>query len=142
MNNCRQLVSQTGLGDAVSFHGSKPLPDVIRLMNECQIFVLNSRTADNGDMEGLPNSILEAMSMEMAVVSTVHAGIPAAIADNACGLLVPEKDNTALANALSRLIENPQLIIDLGRKARKRVEESFTIERMQSQINEIYNTVG
>jgi glycosyltransferase involved in cell wall biosynthesis len=139
MNECRELVSQCGVGNSVTFYGSKPLPEVIRLMNECHIFVLNSRTADNGDMEGLPNSILEAMSMEMAVVSTLHAGIPTAIVHDECGLLVPEKDNDGLFAALSSLIEKPDLIVALGSRARKRVEQVFTMERMQSQINEIYN---
>jgi colanic acid/amylovoran biosynthesis glycosyltransferase len=141
MDECRHLVADVRIENAVTFYGARPIVDVLRLMNECHIFVLNSRTSDTGDMEGLPNSILEAMSMEMAVVSTKHAGIPDVIVHNENGFLVNEKDNLALKEILSMLIQNPPLIQTTGAKARKRIEHFFTAERMQAQINAIYNRI-
>lgn len=141
-DNCQQLVKGYNLSGSVHFYGPRPLPDVIRLMNDCHIFVLNSRTAENGDMEGLPNSILEAMSMEMAVVSTFHAGIPSVIEHEVSGLLVPERDNLALALALEKLIDNRTLIHTLGIHARQRIEKHFTVEVMHQKLNTLYSAVN
>lgn len=138
---CRDLVNTLALEQRVIFYGAQPQSEVLRLMNECSIFVLNSRISDDGDMEGLPNSILEAMSMEMAVVSTYHAGIPSAIENGISGLLVPERDNEALHHALKKLLDDRLLLQDLSRNARKRVLEEFNIENMVEKINAVYRSV-
>jgi colanic acid/amylovoran biosynthesis glycosyltransferase len=139
---CEALVDEYQLKNLVRFYGAQPQEKVMALMNECNVFVLNSRTAPDGDMEGLPNSILEAMSMEMAVISTRHAAIPDVIENGISGLLVGERENEQLLQALSTLSETPQLIKRLGFEARKRVTEHFTIEKMQSRINAIYNATN
>ncbi len=89
---------------AVKFYGSQPHEEVKKFMLDADIFVLNSRVGDSGDMEGLPVSLLEAMSMGKAVVSTRHAGIPEAVTDGVNGLLVNEKDNASLSAAIEKLI--------------------------------------
>lgn len=141
MEDCLALVNKFQLTSSVIFYGSKPISQVIELMDRCDIFVLNSRVADNGDMEGLPNSILEAMCMEMAVVSTNHAGIPMAIKDMQSGLLVPERDNNALLLALKTLIDDPSLRLKLGVEARRIVSKEFTIQRMGSNLLLLYENL-
>lgn len=134
---CRQLVKDAGAGN-INFHGAKPHEEVRRFMADADIFVLNSRVGDNGDMEGLPVSILEAMSMQLPVISTYHAGIPQAISNGEDGLLIKEKDNSALAFALEKLIADPGLRSRLGKAARKKVENKFTVKEMNKKIFAVY----
>ncbi|SDE81250.1 Glycosyltransferase involved in cell wall bisynthesis [Dyadobacter soli] len=138
MPMCRELVDQLNLGDKIALLGSKPHQVVNEQMKGADIYVLNSRTDDKGDMEGLPNSILEAMSMEKAVVSTYHAGIPQAIQDGENGLLVKERDNEGLAAALDKLIRDKELRRRLGVAARKTVIAGFTSNGMETKIQSVF----
>lgn len=141
LSNCKGLVDQLKISKSVIFHGAQPIEYVKELMNRCDIFVLNSRTDKEGDMEGLPNSLLEAMSMKKAVVSTNHAGIPLAVRHMYSGLLVPESDNNSLTSAIETLINNADLRNELGENARQTITEGFTIERMQQGMNRIFESL-
>jgi colanic acid/amylovoran biosynthesis glycosyltransferase len=138
MQMCRDLVDRLNLGDKVMLLGSKPHGVVNEHMKDADIYVLNSRTDDKGDMEGLPNSILEAMSMEKPVVSTYHAGIPQAIRDGENGLLVKERDNEGLAAALERLIQDGDLRRRLGVAARKTIVANFSANSMETKIQSVF----
>ena len=135
---CRDLIDQLNLSDKVLLLGSKPHNVVNEHMKDADIYVLNSRTDDRGDMEGLPNAILEAMSMEKPVVSTYHAGIPQAILDGVNGLLVKEKDNEGLAAALEKLIEDKALRRKLGVEARKTIVADFSANAMEAKIRSVF----
>jgi glycosyltransferase involved in cell wall biosynthesis len=139
---CRSIVKSAGAENQVLFHGWKTPDQVKELMELCDIFVLNSRTARDGDMEGLPNGILEAMAMGMAVVSTRHAGIPRAVESEKEGILVGENDNEGLTIAISRLLENSELRLQLGNAARQKVEKHFTLEQMHDALSKIYRPLG
>lgn len=138
MQTCRDAVEQLNLGDKVILLGSKPHEVVNEHMKDADIYVLNSRTDDRGDMEGLPNSILEAMSMEKPVVSTYHAGIPQAIQDGVNGMLVKERDNQALAAALEKLIRDKDLRRRLGVEARKTIIAHFSADAMETKIQSVF----
>jgi colanic acid/amylovoran biosynthesis glycosyltransferase len=133
------IVNENGLKEKVIFYGSQPNQKVKELMQQADIFVLNSRTADNGDMEGLPVTILEAMSMGKAIVSTRHAGIPFAIRDQHNGLLVEEKNNEQLYAAMEKLILNADLRRQLGQNARTIAEQQFDMAVLGPQLAAIYN---
>jgi glycosyltransferase involved in cell wall biosynthesis len=139
--HCEVLVSKNNLGGSVFFYGAQPQPIVKDLMRACDIFVLNSRTDDSGDMEGLPNTILEAMSLEKAVVATYHAGIPQAIRSGINGLLVPERDNAQLTIAFEKLITDAPLRELLGKNARQTILQDFTIEKMQERLCDVLSAV-
>jgi glycosyltransferase involved in cell wall biosynthesis len=138
---CHRLVSTLGLGESVRFHGWKSPSEVSALMRQADVFMLNSRTARDGDTEGLPVGLLEAMAMGLPVVSTQHAGIPLAVEDNISGLLVPERDNEALTNQLLRLLQDGALRTRLGRAASARVVEQFTMDRMHERLWKVYDRV-
>lgn len=138
MQICRDSIGQLNLGDKIILLGSKPHEVVNEHMKDADIYVLNSRTDDKGDMEGLPNSILEAMSMEKPVVSTYHAGIPQAIQDGVNGLLVKERDNRALAAALEKLIRDKDLRRTLGTEARKTIIANFSAHAMETKIQSVF----
>lgn len=138
MSACKSLVDQLNLADKIHLLGSKSHEIVVEHMKDADIYVLNSRTDDKGDMEGLPNSILEAMSMEKPVVSTYHAGIPQAIQNGENGLLVKERDNEALAAALEKLIQDPALRRRLGVAARKTIVAGFSANSMETKIQSVF----
>jgi colanic acid/amylovoran biosynthesis glycosyltransferase len=117
-----------GLGDAVTMHGAKPHDFVLSLMSECDCLALPSVTAADGDQEGIPVTLMEAMACGLPVVSTVHSGIPELVANEATGLLVPERDVPALADALDRLIADPGLGRGLAENARRFVAAEFNAE--------------
>lgn len=135
---CEQEVEKTGLGDKISLLGPRPHAEVIKYMNESDIFVLNARTSKRGDMEGTPVSIQEAMSMELPVISTYHAGIPHVITDRENGLLVAENDNTKLSDALESLFNNEHLRITLGQRARQRIISQFGIDLNRQRIAKLF----
>lgn len=136
----KDVINQLHLGDRIIMHGSQPQTVVRDFIAESDIFILNSRIADDGDMEGSPVSILEAMSMGKAVISTRHAGIPSIIEDGKNGLLVNERDNDALCHAIIKLIEEPRLRYKLGQNARQTVEEKFSFRVKRHELLSIYDS--
>jgi colanic acid/amylovoran biosynthesis glycosyltransferase len=123
---CLRVALELGVTEAVSFFGKQPHAVVRRMMNEADIFVLNSRIADDGDMEGTPVSVLEAMSMAKAVVATDHAGISDVIQDNVNGRLVPEKNSQLLEQALRELINDEEQRVELGKQARRTMISEYS----------------
>ena len=94
-------------------------------MYRARMFVHPSRTSGDGNREGVPNSMLEAMASGAPVVATRHGGIPEAVTDGASGLLVPENDARALAAAMLRVMGEDGLARKLAAGGRRAVEERF-----------------
>lgn len=134
---CKQL-AEDARSDSIQFFGARSHEQVKKFMEEADIFILNSRVGDRGDMEGLPVSLLEAMSMQLAVISTLHAGIPDAITDNVNGLLIDEKDNIGLTTAIEKLISDEGLRKRLGEAARQTVLNRFTNSETNRKLTEVY----
>jgi len=124
------LVSQLGLSGAVQFRGATDEPEVA--LHELDIFVLPSFS------EACSNALLEAMAAGLAVVTTRVGGNPALVEHETSGLLVPPGDSAALARAIIRLLENPQLAEELGASARDMVHSNFGLEQMLSRVQALY----
>lgn len=123
------LTRELGLVDQVRFHGSVTQPTVLAAYREGGVFLLASRETADGDRDGIPNSMAEAMSMELPVVATRVSGIPELVTDDETGLLVGQREPEALAAAIRRLYAEPELAARLGRAARARVSEVFDADR-------------
>jgi glycosyltransferase involved in cell wall biosynthesis len=106
-------------------------------MGKAQAFVQHSVEASDGDCEGLPVAILEAMGHGLPVVSTRHSGIPEAVSDGETGLLVEEHDVDGMADAMCALLEDPARAEAMGRAGRARVEAHFTHEKTAARLREI-----
>jgi glycosyltransferase involved in cell wall biosynthesis len=119
------------LGDAGELLGERD--DVAEQLARADVFVLSSRS------EGLPMAILEAMAAGLPVVATAVGGIPELVADGETGLLVPPGDADALAEALRRLVADPELRRRLGDAARTRVEERFSLAATRRAHVELYD---
>lgn len=105
------------------------------------IFCAPSCTDRNGNEEGIPNTLKEAMATGMPVISTTHAGIPELVTDNVSGLLVPERSVDDLAKAMTSLIEHPEKWEKLGKNARKKVESDFNLEIQLKKQKEFYDEI-
>ena len=100
------------------------------------VFVLPSLAT-----EGLPLSILEAMAAGRPVVVTAVSGVPDAVTDGSEGFVVPAGDVTALAEAIGRLAANPDLRVEMGRRAQARAQREFSAQRMVSDVTTVYDEI-
>ena len=92
----------------------------------------------DGNRDGLPTVILEAMALGTPCVSTLVAGIPEAVQDGRTGLLVPERDVDGLASAIRRLLDNTDLRCTLAASARKLVENEFDVTRNAAAVRQLF----
>jgi glycosyltransferase involved in cell wall biosynthesis len=111
------------------FLGAQPFARVLEKYREFDIFVLPAVIAEDGSGDVTPNVVIEAMAMELPVISTRSRGIPELVEDGVSGILVSPRDEEALARAIMRLMEDKELRKKLGHNARKRVEERFDISK-------------
>lgn len=132
VDRARETVSRYGLESKVKILGWVSGDDKKALLASGDIFVLPSYN------EGLPVSILEAMSWQLPVISTNVGGIPQLVRDGVDGILINPGDLTALSQALLRLGQDSAYRESLGRSARERVESSFSKEIVIPRIEEIY----
>lgn len=133
----RAATAAAGLTDIVTFMGSRPHADVLDEMGRCDCLALPSLTGPDGDQEGIPVTLMEAMAAGLPVVSTYHSGIPELVSNEETGLLVPERDATALAAALTRLIDDPTLARRLAANARRHVAANFNADTQNQALLEL-----
>ena len=121
---CRSLA----IGDAVHFPGFLAQRDLRDLFEKAHFFLHPSELAADGDQEGVPNSMLEAMAAGVPAVATYHGGIPEAVEDGISGYLVEERDDAALAAAMQMLASDPGRYEAMSRAAHERVSAEFALE--------------
>ncbi|MEM9221237.1 MAG: glycosyltransferase family 4 protein [Pseudomonadota bacterium] len=116
--------ARLGIAERAKFSGAQDRASVIAAYQRSDIFVLASRIARNGDRDGLPNVIMEAMALGLPVASTAVSAVPEIVTPET-GLLVPERDPRALADAITALAADPELRKNLGAAGARRVHEHF-----------------
>jgi colanic acid/amylovoran biosynthesis glycosyltransferase len=137
-SSLQKLAAELGLTNHVTFHGFKDNHFNRQLMTQAHIFALPSVTADNGDQEGTPISLIEAQASGLPVLSTRYSGIPEIVLDGGSGFLVSERDAPALAEKLSLLIERPELCNQFGACGRKHVEAQFELRQANQDLVRVY----
>lgn len=140
-DDLERLARELQLGETVTFLGAQEHDAVLAALQNSHIALAPSVTGRDGDQEGIPVSLMEAMATGMPVVSTTHSGIPELVQDGVSGLLVPERDDTALAAALARLIDRPAAWPDMGRAGRRQVLEHFDIATLNDRLVERFRGV-
>jgi glycosyltransferase involved in cell wall biosynthesis len=113
------------------------LPDLFRAAD---LFVLPAVHDARGNVDGLPNVILEAMASGLPVVASGISGIPLAVEDGRTGLLVPEKDPERLLSALLRLLGDSGLVREMGERGRRKAETELTWDAVAARYREGYAT--
>lgn len=121
------LVAALDVGDRVELPGPLPRAALVDLIPHATAFAAPCVVGADGNRDGLPTVLVEAMALGVPVVATPVTGIPELVADGETGLLVPERDPAALAAALRRLLEDAPLRARLAGAARARVESAFDI---------------
>ena len=135
--DARRYVELHGLSHHVRFEGARSQRDVAACMRSVRAFVQHSQVAPDGDTEGSPVAVMEAQLSGLPVIATRHAGIPEVMLDGITGLLVDEGDVEAMAAAMVRLIQDPELAQSFGEAGRCRVQQHFTVEHHLQDVTEL-----
>jgi len=133
-----ELVKKEGLSDAVKLVGKVDSKQLDRYYRGCDVFVLPAIVDSKGDTEGLGVVLLEALSYKKPVVATDVGGIADIIVNDETGILVPEKDPLALANAIVRVLEDGQLARRLGSKGYEYIRARFSWSKVTDGIIDVY----
>lgn len=126
-------IAQYGLGDDVILTGARN--DIPEIMSVLDLYIQSSIA------EGVPMTILEAMSSGLPVLSTSVGGIPEIIDHGSTGYLVESESTDAMQQAISYLLDNPDRLRLIGQNARKKIVENFSIQEMGSQYQQLYAQV-
>ncbi|MSO65111.1 MAG: colanic acid biosynthesis glycosyltransferase WcaL [Alphaproteobacteria bacterium] len=123
----RRLAAKLAIADRIEWRGALPQDQLLPLYRAADLFVLASRVADDGDRDGLPNVLMEALSQELPCVSTAVSAIPELIDHQVHGTLVEPAQPPRLAEALQALIGNPALRRRLALAGAQRVRQHFSM---------------
>lgn len=134
----RGRIEQSGTGGMVRLIGPRPQEEVVRLVQEAAAFVAPCVLGEDGNQDGLPTVLLEAMALGTPVISTDVTGIPEVLRDGETGLLVPQRNPAALAGAISRLTGDSTLRFRLANRARRLIETDFNVHANAAHLREIF----
>jgi colanic acid/amylovoran biosynthesis glycosyltransferase len=137
----KNLVKSLGLELNIILLGGLERQEIIKHLETAFLFVQHSIVAYNGDSEGTPVGIIEAMAAGLPVVSTRHAGIPDVVVENETGFLVHEGDVDAMSKAIIKLVENRKLVSELGTNGKVFIEKNFTLEKHIDTLNDIITNI-
>jgi colanic acid/amylovoran biosynthesis glycosyltransferase len=133
-----KLATDLQLGDKVQFTGFVPQSALLTLYQNSHLFLHPSEQTPDGNREGVPNSLLEAMATGLPCIATRHGGIPEAITHLESGVLVPESDLAGLEHWLDRLAADDRLRDSLGKRAAQTIKEKFDLTTQIEKLEEIY----
>lgn len=142
LDDCKAYVAEQEWGDRVHFPGTLLPEEVAERMQQSRALVQHSRQTKEGDSEGLPLSVLEAMATGLPVVSTTHAGIPDAVRHGEEGWLSPEQDVDQMALHMAKILGDPDLAAEMGRAGRERVEKYYTKEIYLGTLTDLIGRMG
>jgi glycosyltransferase involved in cell wall biosynthesis len=138
----QEEIDRLNLSDNVRLLGALKHQEVIKHLAQAQLFTLSciDVRSTGGDLDGIPVALMEAMAMGLPTISTNISGITELIEDGVSGLIVPERDENALAEALRQLISNQSLRQQFEHNARRRIEEQFDLSKNTSRLAKMFET--
>ena len=137
-----QMIADNNLEGIVSLKGAVLQENLMEYWRKATVFALPCVIGEDGDRDGMPNVLIEAMALQLPVVSTSLVGIPEFIQHGHSGFLAPPGDAQALANLLGQCLGAPALRERMGQNARIAAEQTFDLQRNTSQILDIYKQNG
>lgn len=138
----QQFVRCFSMESCVTLHGARSNHDVRQMMREADIFIQHSITASDGNQEGLPVAILEAMANGLPVVSTRHAGIPEAVTDGVSGYLVDEGDSVAMADRIIALAGDPGMRKAMGEAGWRAAAANYAWDQERARLRELLGVMN
>jgi colanic acid/amylovoran biosynthesis glycosyltransferase len=137
----KRLIASLKLNKYVQMKGLIAHNHLSELLYRADIFCLPSLTTKDGNQEGIPNAIKEAMATGLPIISTRHGGIPELVTDGKEGLLVSEKSVNGLVEKFKYLIENPTIRQEMGKKGREKVESNFDSAKQVRKLESMYSNL-
>jgi glycosyltransferase involved in cell wall biosynthesis len=134
----RQQIEELGLQDKVQLLGARPQREVIEYMQNAAVFAAPYVVGSDGNTDGLPTVLLEAMALGTPCVSTNVTGVPEVLRDRQTGLMVPQHDATALAQAIERLLTDTDLRVKLATQARHLIKTEFDIHHNTASLRTLF----
>ncbi|MGO4596115.1 glycosyltransferase family 4 protein [Terrabacter sp. 2RAF25] len=131
---CRGL----GVDDVVTFAGERDSPVIVDAMREADVFALTPFVTADGDRDGVPNVVVEALASGLPVVATDVGGVAEAVEHGQNGLLAPARDVAAVADHLGSLLRDPARRRMMGARARETAERSFDVNRAAEQLVQVF----
>ncbi|PYK23405.1 MAG: hypothetical protein DME52_12780, partial [Verrucomicrobia bacterium] len=138
----QDLERELTIDNRVPFTGFISQEQLRDLYYASHIFLHPSETGPDGNQEGIPNSMLEAMASGLPVFATRHGGIPEAIENGVSGVLVPEHDDSELARALLNAAQDPGFLSRIARAGAEVVRKNFDLAAQTRRLEDIYLNSG
>jgi colanic acid/amylovoran biosynthesis glycosyltransferase len=138
LGQLQELSRELNIDGRVSFTGFISQEQLRDIYYASHIFLHPSQTGHDGNQEGIPNSMLEAMASGLPVFATQHGGIPEAIENGVTGVLVPECDHQKLAAALLDAAKDPEFLSRIARSGGEIVRKNFNLRAQAQRLEEIY----
>ena len=143
LGELQRLARELNVEARVSFTGFISQEQLRDIYYRSHIFLHPSQTGRDGNQEGIPNSMLEAMASGLSVFATQHGGIPEAIENGVSGVLVPERDHEELARALLNAAQDPAFLLRIARSGAEVVRNNFDLRAQAQRLEDIYlRTIG
>lgn len=134
-------IEAAGLAEIVTLDGAMTHADLIALYGHADLFALAPRITEDGDRDGIPNVIAEAMAIGVPIVSTSVSGIPELVRDGETGRLVPPRDPDSLARAMEAVLADPETARGLARAGRERLEGEFDLWTTTRRLHALFGCV-
>jgi glycosyltransferase involved in cell wall biosynthesis len=131
-------IERLGLNDRVEMIGPRPQGEVIAHLQTAAVFAAPCVVGEDGNRDGLPTVLLEAMALGTPCIATDVTGIPEVLRDGETGLMVPQHDPARLADAIERLLNDRALGQRLATEARDLIEQSFDIHRNTAKLRALF----
>lgn len=131
-------ISQLGVGQQIKLLGWKQQQEVQAIIAQADIVLAPSITSTEGDCEGIPVSLMEAMAQGIPIVSTYHSGIPELVEDGVTGYLVAEKAVIPLTEKLDYLLHHPDIRQKMGQAGRDKVLREYNIQLLCDRLVDTY----
>jgi glycosyltransferase involved in cell wall biosynthesis len=138
---CQQLegwIEDHGMADEVRLMGESTQQDLISIFQSATLFVLTPVQTEDGDRDGIPNVLLEAMAVGVPVITTAVAGIPELVENNQNGLLYQPHDVEGISSGIIELLRNPDKRGQFGEAGSKKVKEQFDVAQAAKRLKALF----
>jgi glycosyltransferase involved in cell wall biosynthesis len=141
LEECSSMADKLGIAENVEFKGKIPMQEIPLLLKSADIFIQHSITPEDGDTEGIPIGLMEAMAVGLPVLSTEHSGIPELVIHGKSGFLSRERDVETFSQRWVEMAGNSEMRQQMGLFNRKRIEQEFNMTKQNEILRTLYHSV-
>lgn len=135
--SCKKMTADMGITEKVTFHGGLANDKVLEMLGKSHLYVQHSVIAPDGDSEGMPVAIMEAMGHGLPVVATKHGGITEMIEIGSDGYLVEEHDVEGMANYMLEIWSDKTKSMEMGRNAYMKAKKEYDVIKQSKKLKDI-----